>query len=684
MALNRRDFLVAAASVAGGAFAPGLLGAPRIRPNILMIPVDDLKPLLGCYGIKEILTPNIDRLAARGTVFFNNSCQQAVCGPTRASLMTGLYPDTTGVWDLATRMRDVNPDVLTLPQYLISQGYETTGMGKTYDPRCVGKGADAPSWSIAYGSEKPRYAQGVPRPLRGYLDPETQAAITKARNALRGKKFRSGGARKRAMAAIAGPLAAPATECMDVPDDAYPDGALAAAGCALLEKLAAGSKPFFLSVGFFKPHLPFVAPQRYWDLYERAKITPHPFQKRAENGPEIAYHNSGELRSYSDIPRTGALDPEQQITLIHGYRACVSYVDAQIGKLLAKLDALGLTDNTIVCLWGDHGWHLGDHAMWCKHSNFEQAVRAPLIIAAPGIPGGKRTDSPTGFVDVFPTLCALAGLSVPGHLQGKSLAPVMADPRRSVRPAILSQYPRRIDGLPVMGYTLRDKRYRYVKWIQMNFRKGERGGLLVGRELYDYETDPMETVSQAGNPAFASIVARFEGIFKQMGVARHTGRYVRVENIAPVHGIGGILFNGAGICLTSRMVKITGQPFGEACEVTVTAVPDRASRAAYKRPVMIPVVRGKNYVLTFYCRSEEGARFTATFQRKGAPYNALGRTGVEAGSAWRKVEISVTSEDSYKPGGTVLTCHLGSQLQTVQFADVRVAEVEWIPPPVRE
>jgi arylsulfatase A-like enzyme len=674
--MRRREFLATAAALATSAFLPlPALAQARPKRNILMMPVDDLKPLMGCYGHGEILTPNLDRLAARGTVFLNNSCQQAVCGPTRASLMTGMYPDYTGVWDLATRMRDVNPDILAMPQYLIQQGYETTGVGKTYDPRCVDK-LDEPSWSIRYGSEPLVFNADAPRPVNGYQHPQTKEAIKTGREAIEGRKFTSGSARNRALAEAAGEWAAPATECVDLPDDAYPDGALAAAGCSLLEKLAAGDKPFFLSVGFFKPHLPFVAPKRYWDLYDPAKISIHAFQNKAQNGVEIAYHDSGELRSYSDIPLKGDFPADMQIRLLHGYRACVSYVDAQVGRLLDKLDELGLAESTVVCLWGDHGWHLGDHAMWCKHSNFEQAVRAPLLIASPDLPGGRKTNSPTAFVDVFPTLCTLAGVEVPGHLQGKSLVPVMEDPAVKVRSASLAQYPRVIDGLPVMGYTLRDERYRYVKWLQMNFRAGQRQGLLVGHELYDYETDPYETVNQADNPDFAAVAARFEEIFAEMGVAQHTGPYVPVAEQPVLDGVGPNQYNGLGTNLTSKRVEVAGQPFSEAWEVAVTVQPDRVSGAAYKRPVMLALAKGKSYRLSFYCRSEAGAEFNAIFQKNGTPYTSLDRKRVVANGAWQKVELIAKPEEDYEPGKTVLTCHLGERLQIVEFAAVVAEEIE--------
>ncbi|MBN2449241.1 MAG: sulfatase [Lentisphaeria bacterium] len=673
----RRDFLAGTATLAAGAVLRPVLGAaPDRAPNILMIPVDDLKPLLGCYGVREVLTPHIDRLAARGTVFLNNCCQQAVCGPTRASLMTGLYPDSTGVWDLATRMRDVHPDVLSLPQYLIQRGYECTGVGKTYDSRCVGKGLDEPSWSIPYGSEALRFHPDHPRPAGHYHHPETREAVRLGQEAIQGQTFRSGSARNRALSAAAGSMAAPATECMDLPDDAYADGALAAAGCRLLERLAAGGKPFFLSVGFLKPHLPFVAPKRYWDLYDPRDIVPHAFQERARDGVEIAYHDSGELRSYSDVPLTGGIPVELQRRLLHGYRACVSYIDAQVGRLLDQLDALGIAGNTIVCLWGDHGWHLGDHAMWCKHSNFEQAVRSPLIVAAPGIAGGRTTSAPTGFVDVFPTLCDLAGVPLPAHLHGSSLVPLMSDPSGSVREAILSQYPRGIDGLPVMGYTLRDRRYRYVKWLQLNYRGGERRGRLVGRELYDYETDPHETVNRAADPALATVVERFEDIFARMGVAVHTGVYEPAREAPVVNGVGGVLYNGLGKYLAAAPQAVSGQSFDECVEARVTVVPGKTSEAAYKRPVMIPLAAGKTYRLSFRCRSGEGAEFTAIFQRNGSPYTNLARTTVQAHAEWQQIELIGRPEADFGPAGTVLTCHLGGRLQTVQFADVRAEEIE--------
>jgi len=686
--ISRRSFIRCTA--AGGALTalghiPAMAQSTSRPLNILMIPVDDLKPVLGCYGDKEIITPNIDRLAARGTIFLNNACQQAVCGPTRASLMTGLYPDSTGVWDLHTPMRSVNPDVLTLPQYLIQQGYETTGVGKTYHaPGCADKYYDKPSWSIPYASEPLRYAETqYGEPVGGYLHPETRKAFERGIKAVKasGKKFRSGGARRKEMEQTGGPMTSPATECLEnnVPDEAYKDGAIAAAACRLLEKFAKGDKPFFLSVGLQKPHLPFVAPKKYWDMYNRDDITIHPFQEQAQGSPTFAYHNYGELRSYSDMPSdsSDSLTEEQQRTLLHGYRACVSYIDAQVGKLLDKLEELGLAENTVICLWGDHGWHLGDHQLWCKHTNYEQAVRAPLIIAAPGFKGGQKCSSPSGHIDVFPTLCALAGHKVPGCVQGKDLTALLRDPSRSVRKAILSQYPRKVNGKPVMGYTLRDQRYRYIKWVAMNYRKGERKGLLVDTELYDYQTDPLEKVNLADSPEHAEIVRQFEDEFKALNVAQHTGVMLYEDDSQIVNGLRAVDLKGQDYS-SFRIVPATHAAFDNAHEITVFKIPEGAKRStvAYRRAIAIDLKKGHTYKMSFYCRSSDGAQFYAIMQRNGKPYTTIGKIEVKAGDAWRKFEIIGKPQEDYPADKAVLTCHLATQLQTLQFADVRIEEVE--------
>jgi arylsulfatase A-like enzyme len=499
------------------------------RPNILFIAIDDLKPMLGCYGDANILSPHIDKLAERGTVFLNNACQQAVCAPSRASLMTGTYPDTTKVWDLKTQMREANPDTLTLPEYLQQYGYETTGVGKTYDPRSVDDDYDNPSWSQPYYHiPPPEYFADSIDPEGGYHAPEVAAAKVALQDYLKKEGIKKSDKKAFKAALQKFPMVKPVSECMDLPDDAYKDGASANYALEKMEQLAKGGKPFFLSVGFSKPHLPFVAPKKYWDLYDRSKIELAPFQKMPEGTPEFAFQDSWELRNYTGVPPKGPIPEELQLELIHGYRASTSYADAQVGKVLDKLEELGLADDTIVVLWGDHGFHLGDHGMFCKHSNFEQAVRSPLVISvgrgawsreigAGSLERGTKTESPSEFVDIFSTLCELIGVPVPESVEGLSLLPILEDPDAMVHEAALEQYPRWPNK---MGYTLRDKRYRYVKWIEIEYKDGERSGPVVGRELYDYEKDPLETVNQVDNPEYKDVVANFERIFKKRGIAQ--------------------------------------------------------------------------------------------------------------------------------------------------------------------
>ena len=493
---------------------PSVFSQEKSKPNILFIAIDDLKPVLGCYGNTLIKTPNIDRLAKMGTVFMSNYCQQAVCGPTRASIMTGKRPDYTQVWDLKTKMRDINPDILSLPQHLISQGYSTQGIGKIYDSRCVDKKMDEPSWSVPFynyfKTEEKYYAKETGMPILGaYQSPETKELAIKFK-----KEGQEKGLKDKELDDFVSKSIKPAVECVDVPDNAYNDGANALRALEILEKLKSDTKPFFFAVGFSKPHLPFVAPKKYWDLYKREDMPVAAFQEKPKNSVDPAFHNSGEIRAYTDIPPLLSftdqkdfgltLPIDKQKELIHGYYAAVSYTDAQVGKLLDKLDALGLTKNTIIILWGDHGWHLGDHNLWCKHTNFEQATRTPMIIAAPGI-APSTTDASSEFVDIFPTLCDLAGVTIPETLDGKSLMPVMNKSAKLVKEYSISQYPRSGNSTEterqgyasskVMGYSLRDKRYRYTIWMNNNFRSTQafNPDFIVGTELYDYDKDPNET-----------------------------------------------------------------------------------------------------------------------------------------------------------------------------------------------
>ncbi|PHN06556.1 sulfatase [Flavilitoribacter nigricans] len=461
--------------------------------NILFIAVDDLKPLLGAYGCDYMHTPNMDRLARMGASFLNAQVQQAVCGPSRASIMTGAYPDRTRVWDLHTDFRKSAPELISMPEYLISQGYTSTGIGKIYHKGSSSPGHDGKSWSIPHVIPD-NYESPDGRPaLNTYQDKKVKKQIRQltAEAKVAGIKG-NGKIRSHVLERIK-----PSTEATDVPDNAYQDGLYTEEAIRRLQSLQAAGDPFFLAVGFQRPHLPFVAPKKYWDLYDREDIELAAFRQLAEGTPKIAYHSFGELRSYTDIDNDLGVGDElpvaKQKELIHGYMACVSYIDAQVGKLLDALEALSMLDNTLIVLWGDHGFHLGDHTLWCKHSNFEQATRIPLLFAGPGVAAGTVVRAPIELVDVFPTLFDLAGVDLPARVDGKSLAPLMdSDPGTTVeKDYAISQYHR---GKKVMGYSLRTERYRLTQWYDNSYRSFKPLGnsKLVGVELYDYETDPNE------------------------------------------------------------------------------------------------------------------------------------------------------------------------------------------------
>jgi iduronate 2-sulfatase len=489
-------------------FLPGLLpllaalvlnawAAPPAAPNVLLICVDDLKPLLGCYGDTKVKSPNIDRLAARGVRFDRAYCNQAVCAPSRNALMTGLRPTSIGVYNLGTYFRRAVPDAVTVGQWFQKHGWRTEAMGKLFH---VGHGnqEDAASWSVPHW--RPKAAQ--------YVLKENQLAATANTPDASGKKNK---------ADVAPVLKGPAVECADVPDNTYGDGAIADEAVRRLRaaKDRAG-QPFFIAVGFLKPHLPFVAPKKYWDLYKRDSFEPHPRQQPPDGAPEFASTSWGELRNYSDIPTVGPLTPELQRTLIHGYHAAVSYTDAQIGRVLDELDRLGLADNTVIVLWGDHGWHLGDHGLWCKHTNYEEAARIPLIAVAPGVTkAGAGTGALAESVDVFPTLCELARLAPPPGLDGASFVAALKDPvRAKSKQAVFHVYPRSPRDLgPILGRAVRTERYRLVEW-----KKPGAAPDTAILELYDYQDDPGETKNLAASKP--AVVAELRTILAKQPEAK--------------------------------------------------------------------------------------------------------------------------------------------------------------------
>ena len=473
------------------------------RPNILFIPIDDLRPELGCYGNTDIISPNIDKLASNGVVFNRAYCQQAVCSSSRSSLLTGLRPDSTQVWDLNTHFRDQIPDVVTLPQFFKNNGYYSVGFGKTFHNIFQ----DSLSWNEYV------HVDGFPfDPDAVYVNQNNRIAQKETEL----KRLKNGKAKFDKYGFIY--TKSESSEIGDVEDDAYYDGAQTTLAIKKLRALKAKNEPFFLSVGFYKPHLPFNAPKKYWDMYNREDITLADNQFYPKDSPSYAVHGDAELRSYSDVkgslpyPNEGNWDEAEQRKLKHGYYACVSYIDAQIGRIMDELERLGLKDNTIVVLWGDHGWKLGEHNSWGKQTNYEIDTRVPLIISGNQVAAkGQTSNALTEFVDVYPTLCDLSGFSIPEHLQGESLKPLLLNPDGQVKAAAYSQFllgrfgPLKDRQEERMGYTMRTDRYRYVEWYTWVADKKEKGEL-IDRELFDHEQDPQENINVANNPENQELV----------------------------------------------------------------------------------------------------------------------------------------------------------------------------------
>jgi iduronate 2-sulfatase len=499
-------------------------GLAADKPNILFIAIDDLRPELGCYGSDIAITPNLDSLAGDGLLFNRAYCQQAICGPSRASLMTGARPDTTGITHNYIRLRDLNPDIVTLPQHFIANGYEAVYCGKVFHQGDTDEGI---SWSR--NPARNRLNISPPRFPGGFSLPENQEIFFANRDLMLEKY---GEQAKRGL------ISGPAYECADVPDQAYIDGYNTDLAVATMnDVLETGDKPFFLGLGFKKPHLNWVAPKRYWDLYDRETIPLATQVDGPENGAMMGLHASFELRTRHGIPKSGSIDPELATTLMHAYLACTSYVDAQVGRMIAALEEAGIRDDTIIVVWGDHGWHLGDMGIWGKATNYEIATRVPLMIWTPEMPEknrGVKTDALVELIDIYPTLCDLAGIDQPPHLEGVSYAPLLDAPHQNWKSAAFSQFPnpalrewaanplspgmretffgplieeveagiiaqqgdqwdRELFENDLMGYAMRTDRYRFVVW--KDTADPDAPYLFV--ELYDHETDPTETVNIA-------------------------------------------------------------------------------------------------------------------------------------------------------------------------------------------
>ncbi len=508
-------------------FAISIIADAADKPNVLFIAIDDLRPELGCYGSDAAISPNLDKIAKEGLLFNRAYCQQAICRPSRASLMTGARPETTGLFHNYVSLRELQPDIVTLPQHFIANGYETAYCGKIFHH---GDTDDDKSWSRVPNKKK----LGLPKPMH-YALPENRK--------LQSENFKNMFA-KYGESAKRGLGSGPAYECADVPDTTYIDGYNTQLAISTLNEMTKegigtvdGKKPFFLALGFSRPHLNWVAPKKYWDLYEPERIKLAVQTEAPKNGAAMGLHASFELRTRLGIPKSGPIDDKLAHTLMHAYLACVSYVDAQIGMMIDAIDAAGLRDNTIIVVWGDHGWHLGDMGVWGKATNYEIGTRVPLMIWTPDMKArGETTDALVELVDIYPTLCELAGIEAPDHLEGHSFVPLLDKPHQNWKSAAFSQYPnpalrewaanplsqgmretwfgpliqeveqkiiaqqgdkwdRELFEKYLMGYTMRTDQYRLMIW--RDHRDPNADPIFV--ELYDHKADPEETVNIAAD-----------------------------------------------------------------------------------------------------------------------------------------------------------------------------------------
>ena len=447
---SRRNFLSTSLKAGAAAFTTGLFPNRYVKAegqyNVLFILVDDLRPMLGCYGQPEMHTPNIDRIAEQGTLFNRAYSQIPLCNASRASILTGLRPETTRVFSNSTILRERLPNAVTLPQHFKAYGYHTQSVGKIAHNQAMQD--DDYSWSV------PSWTQSF------YVNP----------------------------------LLNPSWQALDVEDDERRDGKTAKRVVEVLKEIQ--NTQFFLAVGFSKPHLPFYAPKKYYELYEDENFSLPSSSNLPSGAPTVANGKLGWIREFQDVPDEGPLSDEKILELIRAYAASTSYMDAQVGRVLDQLDALGLTEKTVIIFAGDHGFHLGEHGKWRKNTLFEVSLRSPLIVSIPGQTHiGVKTDALTELVDIYPTLCDTCQLPKPSQLEGISMMPVIEQPTRSWKTAAFSQ---KGQGT---GNTMRTKQYRYTEWG----RNGSRGV-----ELYDYDTDPDETINIANLPENAELVANLK------------------------------------------------------------------------------------------------------------------------------------------------------------------------------
>ena len=447
---TRRDFISTSLKAGAAAFTTGLLpkyhaNADR-QYNVLFIIIDDLRPMLGCYGHREMHTPNIDRIAEQGTLFNRAYCQYPLCSPSRTSMLTGLRPETTNVLNNSANFRRKLPDVVTLPQHFKEHGYHTQSVGRVFHLPTLQD--DENSWSV------PSW-----RPVWRPFDIQTT----------------------------------PSWQALDVEDDELRDGETAKRAVQVLEKMK--EQQFFLTLGFYKPHLPWKAPRKYFDLYNPQTFNLPASSMPPKDAPARALTNWSAIRAYKDLPSgTEPLSDAKTLELIWAYAAVTSYMDAQIGRVLTQLETLGLTENTVIVFCGDHGYHLGEHGILGKQTLFEVSLRSPLIVSVPRQTHPKaRTNALAELVDIYPTLCDACQIPIPQQLEGTSLMPIIEQPTRPWKTAAFS----RDGGAAYGGNSIRTKQYRYTEW-------GHNGNR--GVELYDYDADPNETVNIASHLENAELV----------------------------------------------------------------------------------------------------------------------------------------------------------------------------------
>jgi arylsulfatase A-like enzyme len=531
------------AASAQGQAGPAIVGRAR-RRNVLFISTDDMANRLGCYGVPGIKSPHLDRLARSGVLFNHHYCQFPLCGPSRTSLMTGLAPDTVKVWDLNTDFRQTMPGAVTISQLFQRNGYFTARAGKIYhynNPSEIGTPGfdDAASWQktanpagIDRTHDEALVQYFTPRPAAGARGAGREGAAGRG-GAGRGGAGRGGGRGAAGGATSAVPWLhggiGPSGTIRMAQDGATPtlpfsqngdlgvalagypsqgddqvitDYMVAESAIAMMEEHR--SEPWFIGAGFFRPHVPYIVPSKYYDLYRADEMQVPPFDpSELTIAPAIAY---------SSMNANEGMTPQQHRECLRGYYAAISFVDAQVGRLLDALDRMGLAEDTTVVFWADHGFMVGEHGQWHKMKLFEPSARVPFMMAGAGVSAaGKSCRRTSEHLDVYPTLAELCGLQgAPTNLQGRSLVPLLANPDAAWdRPAV-SQVSRRVASGPIMGYSLRTERYRYTTWA----------GGAEGEELYDYDTDPRELRNLASDRESAPLKAQMRARLEQIATSR--------------------------------------------------------------------------------------------------------------------------------------------------------------------